>query len=407
MKSNKIEGSVYLTQAKPMTAHMSHNQQAPKVSGQSVSDSVSFTGLGGVTKRGWLGFRKLSAFMKDASEMTNAFIAAIGTAIIAPIAIMSSPSKEKDLPPEKQKEKKKFQALRQPVSALLALGFQVPTTIGIKRLFNKWAYVDDKAFFRDEVIGSLVPDKDYLKGKVKKQVKQALANGETDIHGVNVANAMDELKAKIREEYADVGLSISDEKVDKLAQKRKANFVAEKVAGKKHESLLEAKISELSASGKTFDIKDLDLVTEDDMKLAKQQYKDRFAQLRRDAKLNVFDKFIDAMGFQTKRVKALRAQENALAKDLGLELLKAENPKMFTEGAEKMKYYIKHLNSEAQKTFKNKIYWISLLTNFVMVGLSCVALNWFHPRFAALVDQISEKHKAKKEQNDQKVEVAA
>ena len=405
MKSNKIEGSVHVRPVK--VTGISHNNASHVRVEQNVGDTVSFTGLGNVAKRGWLGFRKLSAYMKDSSEMTNAFIAAIGTAIIAPIAIMSSPSKEKNLSPEEQKEKKKFQALRQPVSALLALGFQVPTTIGIKKLFNKWAYVDHKKLFDDEVLGTLVPDKEYLAKKSKNEVKQALAEGKTEIHGVNVEEAMNELKDKIRKEYSDVDLSISDEKVNKLAEKRKVKFISEEVAGKKQDKFLDGKVDELISSGKKFDINELDLVTEDDMKLAKQRYKEQFKQLKKDAKLNIFDEFIELMGFSTKKVKAFNEREKALAKELGLEILKKENPMMFTDSAETMKHFIKHINSEAQATFKNKIYWISLLTNFVMVALSCVALNWFHPRFAALVEEISDKHKANKDVNDKKVEVAA
>ena len=54
----------------------------------------SFGAAGGnVSKKCWLHLRRLSNYMKDVSEFTNATIAAIGTGIIAPLVIMVSPGK--------------------------------------------------------------------------------------------------------------------------------------------------------------------------------------------------------------------------------------------------------------------------------------------------------------------------
>ena len=70
-------------------------------------------------KKGWLWLRHMSEKMKDITEVKNAFIAAIGTGIIAPAIILVSPGKGD----KEDKDKKFLQALRQPLSALLQLLF--------------------------------------------------------------------------------------------------------------------------------------------------------------------------------------------------------------------------------------------------------------------------------------------
>ena len=126
----------------------------------------SFGAAGGnVSKKCWLHLRRLSNYMKDVSEFTNATIAAIGTGIIAPLVIMVSPGKGD----KKDKDKKFFQAIRQPLSAGLALAFQVPATFAVNAYINKLAYKDKIKFFNDETLGSLIPDKKYLGRQVTNE----------------------------------------------------------------------------------------------------------------------------------------------------------------------------------------------------------------------------------------------
>ena len=67
-----------------------------------------------LSKRGWFIFGQASDYMKQPSEMVSAIIQAIGTSIVAPIAIMVSPNKSKVHTKEEEeaaKEKRVFQAL--------------------------------------------------------------------------------------------------------------------------------------------------------------------------------------------------------------------------------------------------------------------------------------------------------
>ena len=386
------------------------------------SGSVAFKGNGEFSKKAWLMFRKLSNYMKEPSEMTNAEIAFIGTGAIAPFAIMCSP-KKKDVVTEEDKkhdkEKKMFQALRQPVSALLAFGFQVPTTIGIAMGFNHLAYNKQLKFFNDETIGTLIPDKNYLK-KQAASVLKGHANPELQskwsevlakVHA-NEDTYMQELKEIKRREYDEVKMQVSDEKLEKLVNKKrtKNKFFAEKMADLMHDKLFDEKVQQLS--NKNFEIKDLDLVTEEYQNLAKQRYQGEFAKLKQDAKLNVFDKFISLIGISNKKLSNLSNAEKDLAKEKGLELIKQDIankkiPDVLKDSKAKLRNFIENKDIKAQKLYSNKIFWLTLVTNLFMVGISCVALNWLHPKFADFVDKIKERRQADKIQSNTKVEVEA
>lgn len=375
-------------------------------------DSVSFKKKGG--KRFWLIFRQLSDYMKEPSEMTNAIVAAVGTGGIAPIAIMCSPGKKTTNAEDKKKErgKKAFQAARQPVSAALAFGFQVPTTIGIAKGLNTLAYEQHKPFFNDEVLGTLIPDKKYLK-KQAKNVLKGRANQKVkdswkqELEGIknDAALLQNEFTEKLKEDYTEVNMNISENRIKAASKntKKKNKFLAEKMADAKHKRLLSEKVDELI--GKNFEIKDLDLVTEGYQDLAKLRHKADFDKLRADAKLSPLDNFIDSMGFKNKKLRKLEEAEKKLAKDKGLELLKKDVPDAFKDGKTRLKYFVENRNVKAQKLYANKIFWLTLVTNLFMVAISCIALNWIHPKFARAVEGIKQKHDEKKEQK--KVEVSA
>lgn len=386
-------------------------------------NSISFQGKADISKRFLFIFRQLSNYMKEPSEMTNALIAAIGTGAIAPFAIMCSPAKKTNNVQDKkvEKDKKKFQALRQPVSAALAFGFQVPTTIGIATLFNKGAYEKHWEVFKDkgsEGIQTLIPSKKYLAKQAKKALKD---NPDATIKEMwkeelsaiaDEAKMKDELIKQIKEEYMEVGMDVSQEELEKLASKpkRRNKFLSEKMAKLRHDRLIDEKVKELSGENRTF--KDIDLVTEDYQKLARNNYKAEFEALREKSNLSGLDKFLEAMGFSNKKLKALDDAEKALAKEKGLDIMKAEaktNPELKAvfsgDKTARLKKYVENRDVKAQKLYSNKVFWITLATNLVMVAISCIALNWLHPKFAAFVEGIKDR-KSDKQQN-KKVEVRA
>jgi len=411
--------SVELHTVKRQGSVLRQMQNSPGVTSAVHSSPVAFKGNLNITKHFWRYFRNLSDYMKEASEMTNAVIAMIGTGIIAPFAIMCSPKKKcnqtQNVNTENaqkiDKEKKFFQAIRQPVSAVLAFGFQVPTTLGIEKLLNMAAYKWHAPIFADEVLKGLIPDKKYLKKEAEKIVEgkaksKVLENWKQEIPIIQDKTALKtELMDKIRRDYQEVGIEIDDKSLEQMASsKRKiSKFLTEKMANAKHERLLNEKVQELAHEH--FDIKEVDLVTEDYQNLAKLRYKDDIKALRKDAKLNWFDKFLQSMGLSNKKLTQLSKAEENLAKEKGLELMKKDMPTVFADGAARMRKFVENTNISAQKLYKNKIFWITLATNAVMVGISCVALNWLHPKLANVIDKI----RGKKPDDPQtpKVEVKA
>ena len=149
------------------------------------------------------------------------------------------------------------------------------------------------------------------------------------------------------------------------------------------------------------------MVTPKYQNLAKQEFREEFETLRKNAKLNFFDRFISTMGFSNKKLDELGKAEKQLAKEKGLILMKKDVPDFFKNGTTRLKKFIKDKNAKAQKIYGNKVFWLSLVANLFMIAASCTALNWLHPKFAQFVDNIRGKNKSQKAQSEKKVEVKA
>lgn len=369
---------------------------------QDIAFKAGFTSGGGNgAKNFWLMLRRLGNEMKNITEITNAFIAAIGTGIIAPIIILVSPGKGD----KKDKDKKFLQALRQPLSAGLQLGFQVPATILINKGIDNLAYKKNVNFFKDEVIGDLIPTEKYLSKQVKREEIEALSARFEDV--VNGKSLKQELEAKIREDYKEVGLEITSDDLALRVDKKKKDFLKEKIAKEKAETIKNAKIQDILANPdkypKLANIKEIDLVTEDYQNLAEQRFKTEFTKLEKDANLSFFDRTMRLMGLETKKTKELDNLQKTFRKEKGLEILKKEKPDIFNDQAKKVKSYIEAYQKDANKYFGNKKFFISLLVNLFMVTISCFTLNWIHPK----VNKWIESKRAEKNDNqEQKVEVA-
>lgn len=356
-------------------------------------------------KKGWLALRRLADAMKDITEQKNAYIAAIGTGVIAPVVIMASPGKG-----DKEDKNKKFiQALRQPLSAVLAVIAQVPMTTLITRAIEKQGYSKKetalKKLFNDHLTGELIPTEKYLARNVSSEELRAWeAKFEQVVDGKSLKQ---ELEEEIRtKEYKEVGLEVSDEELAKRVKKGKEKFLRTKIAKEKFEKLKAEKVQDIiknpSKYPKLADIKDIDLVTEDDKMLAEHRFNAEYKKLEADAKLSPFDKTMRAMGLETKKLKQLDAAQKAFKKEKGLEILKNENPEIFKDYNSKIKAFVEAYQKDSEKFFSNKQFWLSLLVNLFMVGVSCYALNWVHPRVNKMLE---EKFADKDSANIQKGEV--
>lgn len=393
MNTNKVQNRVYVSDRTLNRTVKKSNY----VSHLSVPNSnISFKGAGGdAAKKFWFQLRRLGDQMKDITEIKNALIAAIGTGIIAPAVILVSPGKGD----KEDKDKKFLQALRQPLSAGLQLGFQVPATILINKGIDYLGYEQKIKMFKDDKIGDLIPTEKYLSKKVtKEEIKELEAKFEEVINGKSLKQ---ELEEKIKVDYKEVGLEISDEDLAKRVAKDKEGFLRQKIAKQKVEKLKAEKFNELIKNSEFVNnIKDIDLVTEDYQLLAEHKNKAKLAQMEKDANLSFFDKVLREMGIETKKVAKLKEEQKTFKKNKGLELLLKDKPGIRTSKEERLKTFLESHQKEADKYFGNKKFFISLVVNLFMVTASCFALNWMHPR----VNKLIENKKAEKEAN-KKVEV--
>ena len=250
------------------------NRNPIKSSGYVSFKAAPSGGGSNIAKKSWLWLRHMSEKMKDITEVKNALIAAIGTGIIAPAIILVSPGKGD----KEDKDKKFIQALRQPLSAGLQLAFQVPVTNRINKYMDKLGYEDHIQFFMDERMGSLVPTEKYLANNVSKEELKTWSDKFEEV--VNGKSLKQELEAKIKQDYDEVGLKVSKEDLAERVNKDKENFLRKKIAKQKFETLKEEKVKHILENPdkypKLAKIDCIDLVTEDYQNLAAHRFKSEY-----------------------------------------------------------------------------------------------------------------------------------
>ena len=111
-------------------------------------------------------FANLLSKLKD-GEVMNILTTAFGTAVVAPIFIAFNPLSKKD------KETKMYSALRQPISAVIAVAAQ----LGVANSFNHWAEKLASTGVIDNMDLKYKPQESYLKKLIKHQ-NPTLSNKE-------------------------------------------------------------------------------------------------------------------------------------------------------------------------------------------------------------------------------------
>ncbi len=390
------------------------------------NNSVQFRGGGDFSKKSWHTFKKLSNFLKESDEIVSQIIQFFGTAAIAPFAILVSPTRgeARKLPKEQQKEKKRFQALRQPLSALIAISLTFPLTKMTKKIMNTLAFEKHSQLFNDKELemngkkvdfGQLITSKSYITKNVEKQLKRDGLSEESisKIKGfegkIDIAAVKAEFKDLIRKDYADCGIELTEEKLEQLACKKGPfrKFVSEKIASEMYNKEIMAKVEECRHKPEFQNIEDVQLVTDKYKKLMRNDYPEEFSKLRKDAKIGVLDELVESWGVKTKKMQAFRDAEDKLATEKGLAYLKKAEPDLFTNSSKKLKNYVENLNAKAQSVFKRKTDLYSMVISMAGMAVSCLILNWVHPKFAKFVDNRRDRRNESKSIQNQKVEVAA
>lgn len=205
-------------------------------------------------------------------ENLNNVVTAVGTAGVAPIFIRYNPIAkyyEKDQDPEKAIKTRAFAAWRQPLSAFLTLGVLTPVN-------NMWSHLIDNLAARKRI------DRIDLAGKPPYSVLIDMAKADYKFEK-SLA------KMKMIDEEAKLGRTLTkEEKVKFWPYENKNEFIRKRIANLQDKAfyaevdrlrkdpnvVLEKEFSKLTeeqkASGKFKVIKDIDLVSPDDYKLAEK-----------------------------------------------------------------------------------------------------------------------------------------
>lgn len=388
--------------------------------------AVAFKGNGDFSKRAWYTFKKLSNFFKESDEIVSQVIQFFGTAAIAPFAILVSPTRgeARKLPKEEQKEKKRFQALRQPISALIAISLTFPLTKITKKIMNTLAFEKHSQMFNDKELemngkkvdfGQLITSKSYLTKKVDKQLRtgelteEAISKIEGFDGKIDLVALREEFKELKRKDLADSGIKATEEELEKLVSKKRPfrKFVSEKIAGEMYNKEILAKVEECRNKPGFQNIDDIQLVTDNYKKLMKNDYSEEFSKLKKDSKISVLDELVESWGVKTKKMQAFRNAEDKLATEKALAYLKKAEPELFTDSSKKLKNYVENLNAKAQSVFKRKTDLYSMVISMAGMAVSCLILNWVHPKFANAVDKLRDKRRESAANHNKKVEVAA
>ena len=388
--------------------------------------SVQFRGGSDFSKRAWYTFKQLSGFFKESDEIVSQIIQFFGTAAIAPFAILVSPTRgeARKLPKEEQKEKKRFQALRQPISAFIAISLTFQLTKITKKIMNTLAFEKHSKLFNDKELelngkkvdfGQLITSKSYLTKKVDQQLckgeltEEAISKIDGFTGKIDLAAAKEEFKELKRKDLADSGIKLTEEELEKLASKKRPfrKFVSEKIAADMYNKEILAKVEECRNKPEFQNIEDIQLVTDKYKKLMKNDYSEEFRKLKKDSKISVLDELVESWGVKTKKMQAFRNAEDKLATEKALAYLKEAEPELFTDSSKKLKNYVENLNAKAQSVFKRKTDLYSMVVSMAGMAVSCLILNWVHPKFAKFVDNLRDKRNESKSAQNQKVEVAA
>lgn len=107
------------------------------------------------------GIRLSDILAKNEGEIENQLITFIFTSTLAPLMIATNPFSKKD------KKDKEYLALRQPISAIIAIAGSMPATIALNTQMAKWGA--EGRF--DGLDMRIAPHKDYLKKGFKQELK--------------------------------------------------------------------------------------------------------------------------------------------------------------------------------------------------------------------------------------------
>ena len=300
-------------------------------------------------------FPKLNVFLgKNSNEILSAVITALGTAFIAPIFIAFNPlSKEDD-------DTKKYSALRQPISAVIA----VITQISVNLKFDKW--IDKLA--RSGELTSI-----NLKAKPNEALlrKQIIAENEQKIVKAR-ANNMSE--AEIAKKYPKLTEYDIQEAVDDRVE---SDFRAEVEVQRNNPENKNIKLNDLVCPDtyKDHRKKIMDKLKEEGKKVSSSE----LARLTEESVVAELEKKYEKDKIEI--IKNLIAEKEKEGKVTHKERIAIFEKAEHEIQAEKAKKLVRVAITNAEERLKNFKKYSGIALALLCLPVSCSVLNWSYPRF--------------------------
>lgn len=330
--------------------------------------------------------RTLTYLGQNDGEILNTLVTAVGTSVVAPIFIAGNPFSKED------KETKWYSAMRQPISAVIALVFQ----LYVNNVFNDYmAKQASNGRFGEIYDLSATPKAKYLKQIIKlehpefnsEEVQSEIVKRQTLAERRKVAefrktmkdkpieykdivckdsldNATKDLTKEIKEKYASELVGKSEKATEKFVNSKltpemiEERAIANIKSGIETEAKAKFKIRELANKFTNLDdaIKHMNEIVAKDGK-------------EKDLIKNVLDRLDTIKVYEeSEGMKAFSS-----VKDLGKTYEKVLHNV-------KVKRLVKAKASDAQKAFSKLNKWAGIFVSLVTLPFSCGLLNWAYPR---------------------------
>ena len=366
----------------PNTQSNAEIKGSPKFKGKSDWSKVGKE----VAKKSKFMPKALTYLGQNDGEILNTVVTAVGTSVVAPIFIIGNPISKED------KETKWYSAMRQPISAVIALVFQ----LYVNNVFNDWmARSASTGRFGERFDLSAMPKAKYLKKiielehpdwdskmvqaeidkrqafaqrKAVGEMRIALKDKSVEIKELISADSLNDARKDISEE---IEKQYKDELAGK-SKKAREKFIESKIT---NEMLEERAIKDITASVEAeakskFKIREL----ENKFKSVDEAIK-HMTELKPANKAE--KKFIDSVLERLDTIKIYEQSKGAEAfssvKDLGKTYEKVLHNV-------KIKRLVKARTADAAKSFSQANKWAGIFVSLVTLPFSCGLLNWAYPR---------------------------
>ena len=200
----------------------------------------------------------INKFEKLRGELGGILITAVGTGLVAPFSIAFNPFvKAKPDATEEEKEElsktKKYTAMRQPISAVLAALFQAGALGPIDRFLDRIS--NDSQFSKNiwlELDQSAIQKKEYIERGIKKEMKKEPAASKMDSKEFK-AELDKRVKAKQDEQLGNIADSIRDTNQIRIGERALPDKeVAEYINHQANEYIKDAQALQLDEKGLSF-----------------------------------------------------------------------------------------------------------------------------------------------------------